>query len=224
MIERLEVPQDLHRNSAVVQAAGYERTGQTLIDLVAHSTGHKNFGDIDVLDVGCGVRFTQTIVNSDIPLKSYTGVEIHRPIVDFLQKEVEPHDSRFKYAHWNVHNAMYNPQGLCIGDQQAMPVDGHYDVICLISVFTHLTPTDSLALLKLMRNCIREDGKLFFSAYIDDELTFFEDRVKGHPLRHAYYGRDYMVSLIKQAGWKIESFNDKDDDSYIQHYFVCTPA
>ncbi|MFT4928586.1 MAG: 2-polyprenyl-3-methyl-5-hydroxy-6-metoxy-1,4-benzoquinol methylase [Phenylobacterium sp.] len=228
MIERLEVPAHLHRNAVSVQAAGPENTGQVLIDLVTEKVGLQSLENIDFLDVGCGVRFCMTIINRDIAIKSYTGIEIHQPIIDFLKQQVEPFDQRFSFSHWNVYNQMYNQQGVDITSQTNLPVDGEFDVMCLISVFTHLIPQDSLALLKLMRQRIRPGGKLFFSTYIDDELDQldepFDDRVPGKPLQHAYYGRQYMSSLITQAGWQIEAFYDKELDKYIQHYVVCTPV
>lgn len=228
MIEQLEVPEHLHRNAVSVRAAGAEHTGQVLLDLIALKVGIEDFENIDFLDVGCGVRFCMTIINRGIAIKSYTGIEIHQPIVDFLKAQVEPFDRRFNFTHWNVYNEMYHQSGVDITTQEDLPVAGSFDLMCLISVFTHLTPQDALALLKLMRKKIRPTGKLFFSTYIDDELDNqpepFDDRVEGKPLQHAYYGRKYMMSLITQAGWQIDGFYDKALDKYIQHYVVCRPA
>jgi SAM-dependent methyltransferase len=205
-----------------VAAAGYENTGQFLINLATQRAGFPNLEKVDVLDVGCGVRFAMTIINRRIPVKSYTGVEVYRPIVEFLQDNVEPYDKRFKFVHWNVHNQVYNPNGDELTAQKGLPVEGPFDLIWLFSVFTHLNPKDSLSLLQLLRKRIRKNGKLFLSAFIDDELDGFEDRVKDRPLLNAYYGRKYMQSLIEQSGWNIQSFNDPDQ--YILHYIVCSPG
>jgi SAM-dependent methyltransferase len=224
MLDRLVVPEILHRNAPPVVAAGYEQTGKLLINLATRSVDLDNLGNADVLDVGCGVRFTMTIINSKIPIKSYTGLEVDRPIVEFLQDNVEAYDKRFRFVHWNVHNQMYNPDGVDLAAYKELPVDGAFDLIWLFSVFTHLEPNDSLLLLQLLRKQIRANGRLFFSAFIDDELDGFEDRNKDNPLMHAYYGRRYMQSLIEKAGWKMQSFHDKDLSNYIQHYIVCSPG
>jgi SAM-dependent methyltransferase len=223
MITELEVPEVLHRNAADVAAVGYEHTGETLINLATRSVGLESLRDTDILDVGCGVRFTMSIINRKIPIGSYTGIEVHRPIVDFLQENVAAHDERFRFAHWNVHNQMYNPAGIDLSFQDKLPVDGSFDLIWLFSVFTHQNPKDSLALLRILRKHIREQGKLFFSAFIDDDLEGFEDRIKGHPLSLPCYGREYLRLLVEQAGWKIEAFHAKDPSNYIQHYLVCAP-
>jgi len=224
MIEQLDVPAELQRNAANVAAAGYEHTGQVLIDLSVRSAGLRSLEDVDVLDVGCGVRFTATIINRRIPIKSYTGLEVSRPIVDFLRDNVERHDPRFRFVYWDVANAMYNPAGVDLSMQAQLPVAGEFDLVWLFSVFTHLNPADSLALLRLIRKKVRPAGKLFFSAFIDDQLDGFEDRIKGEPLVNAYYGRNYMQALVASAGWKIDAFHDKDPANFIQHYLVCSPG
>lgn len=223
MIDHLDVPIAFNRNSPEAAAAGQDNTGQLLISIATKSVGLENLEDVDVLDVGCGVRFTSAIINRKIPIKSYTGIEVYRPIVDFLKNNVEAQDKRFRYAHWNIHNEMYNPDGICLSMEESLPVEGSFDLIWLFSVFTHLNPKDSLLLLQILRTKIRKNGKLFFSAFIDDELDGFEDRVKEQPLLNAYYGRNYMESLIEQAGWKIELFHDKDPNNFIMHYIVCAP-
>ena len=78
-------------------------------------------------------------------------------------------------------------------------------------------------MLQILRKHMRKNGKLFFSAFIDDDLDGFMDRNPDEPLLAGYYGRQYMRALVEQAGWKIEAFHDKDPDRYIQHHLVCLP-
>jgi SAM-dependent methyltransferase len=224
MLTRLEVPEHLHRNAPRVAAAGYELSGETLINLVLRVAGIADLRGVDVLDVGCGVRHAMTIINRGIGIKSYTGVEVSKPIVEFLQDNVEAHDSRFRFFHWNVRNAMYNHDGPELRADTALPARGSFDLIWLFSVFTHLHPHDSEILLRLLRTHVRDDGKLFFSAFIDEELDGFDDRVKDVPLLNAYYGRRFMDSLIAQCGWKIEYFGVRDPRYFIQHHYLCSPA
>ena len=70
MLTYVDVPPHLHRNSPKVLAAGIEETGQLLIDLATSRMGLGSLASSDILDVGCGVRFTQTIVNRRIPMRS----------------------------------------------------------------------------------------------------------------------------------------------------------
>jgi len=224
MIDILDVPERFHQNAPAVTAAGYENTGKTLIELATNSVGRSSLKDADILDVGCGVRFTMSIINKKIPIKSYTGIDVNQAMIEYLKNEVESHDGRFSFAHWNAKNDMYNPSGERLTKNSALPIKGTFDVIWLFSVFTHLEPSDAILILKLLRQHIRPNGKLFFSAFIDNDLDGFEDRVKDSPLLHAYFGRKYMENLITSAGWRIELFHEADPNSFIQHYIVCSPS
>jgi SAM-dependent methyltransferase len=222
LIDQLDVPKRFHQNAPSVAAAGFEYTGKTLIDVATKSVGRTCLKDADILDVGCGVRFTMSIINKRIPIKSYTGIDVNQPMIEYLKNEVERRDDRFSFAHWNAQNDMYNPSGETLTKHSNLPTEGTFDVIWLFSVFTHLEPRDALLILKLLRQHIRPNGRLFFSAFIDDELDGFEDRVKESPLLHAYFGRKYMEHLIASAGWQVELFHDADPKSFIQHYVVCS--
>ncbi|NBW86734.1 MAG: hypothetical protein EBR23_07900, partial [Planctomycetia bacterium] len=126
MLDHLDVPQELQRNAPRVRERGADHTGEVLIRLAMQRCGLASLAESDVLDVGCGVRFTQALINRRIPFKSYSGVEVHRPIVDFLKASVEPHDPRFRYAHWNVRNARYNQDGIAMAAAASLPVPGTF--------------------------------------------------------------------------------------------------
>ena len=57
------------------------------------------------------------------------------------------------------------------------PVDGTYHVIMGFSLVTHLSPQDAAHFFWLARKTVRPDGFLFFSAFCDDSVDKFEDRV-----------------------------------------------
>jgi hypothetical protein len=120
-----------------------------------------------------------------------------------------------------VHNALYNPEAPRMDSYQRLPVDDDYDLIVGFSLFTHLAPDDTACMLRLARKAIRDDGFLFFSAFCDDSVYRFEDRVPGKPLVNAYYNRGYLQDLIKDANWALVSY--EPPGSYIMDSFLCRP-
>jgi SAM-dependent methyltransferase len=221
---RISIPEHLHRNSKGVAAAGYEETGLQLIELATRRAGLATLADTDVLDVGCGVRFTQTIVNRGLAVRSYVGIEVSGPIVDFLRREVEPFDTRFRFVHWDVHHAVFNDGATKrLEDEAALPVDGSFDLIWLFSVFTHLDATDARTMLRLARRRVRPEGTLLFTAFIDPDLDGVESRGSSHPLHMVFYGRRTMEALIRETGWRLQGFYAGGEKNYIQPCFVCAP-
>jgi SAM-dependent methyltransferase len=220
---RLIVPDSLNRNSAKIAHLAPEHTGQILIDLALQRLSLKDLSETDVLDVGCGVRFTQTIINRDLSIKSYTGVDVSEAVIDYLKREVK--DPRFRFYQWDVHNAMYRPDAATkMSPESRLPADGAYDVIWLFSVFTHLAPDDAGAMLAILRRHIRAGGRLLLSAFIEKDIETFEDRDEKQPLCYATYGETYFCQLIAQNGWTIQAAYPRDPDRFVHHQFVCTPA
>ncbi len=218
----LVVPDGLQRNTEAVAKEGYETSGQRLMFLARDRTGLTDFSESDILDIGCGVRFTVTIINRELDVKSYTGIENHKPIVDFLKKEVN--DPRFAFHHWDVHNKLYNENGHPMLLSEGLPVDGqYYDQIWLFSVFTHQNPTDSITMLNILRKHIREDGKLVFTCFINEELETFNDR--DGDLVHSWYGEKFMHAMLESSGWSIDKWywaEFRENNPYGRMY-VCSP-
>lgn len=224
MLDHLDVPPELQRNAPRVRDLGADQTGEVLIKLATQRCGLASLAESDVLDVGCGVRFTQALINRRIPFKSYTGIEVHRPIVDFLNTHVEPFDPRFRFVHWDVRNDRYHLQGSAMAAETSLPVSGTFDVAWLFSVFTHLNPADSAAMLRLLRGQMRDGGRLMFSAFIDERVDGFTDAVPESPLLRATYHPGLMRELLTQAGWRILSEHGPDPEHFVQASFVCAPA
>jgi hypothetical protein len=74
-VDEVVVPSELCRNAigdpeAVLDAAVW------LIGHMCEHVGVRDLGGTDVLDVGCGVRFTQAFLNRSLPVRSYVGVDV----------------------------------------------------------------------------------------------------------------------------------------------------
>jgi SAM-dependent methyltransferase len=226
ILEAIDVPKKLQRNDPDVLASGVEYTGETLLAYLASRLQRPDLEGLDLLDVGCGVRFTQALINRSLPFGSYTGIEVSLPIVQWLKESVQSKDQRFHFFHWNVHNAMYNKGAPPMSTYDALPVNGSYDVIMGFSLFTHLAPEDASLMLRLMRKAVRPHGRLFFSAFCDESVGTFEDRVPESPLLNAYYNASYLERLIETGGWQIISYEEPPPyiTNYIANSFLCKPA
>lgn len=225
MLNHIDIPSQFNRNSPGVVALGPDNTGQLLIELATREAGLTSLSHVDVLDVGCGVRFTQALINRSIPIRSYTGIDVHQPLVEYLTVHVAEKDARFRYVQWDVQNAMYNPLGTVrLSDELELPVRARFDLIWLFSVFTHLEMGDAEAMLRVLRGHIRPEGRLMFSAFIDPDLDGWSDGVPGQPLLTAYFGLSTMKAMLSAAKWRLEKHQPRDPSLPIVDYFVCSPA
>jgi SAM-dependent methyltransferase len=165
-VDELVVPEELRRNNQrdpveIVDVA------VDLIDRMCRRIGVGDLGNLDVLDFGCGVRFTQAFLNRGLPIKHYVGVDVSHPVIDFLRSNVS--DPRFEFVHLDAHNELYNPTGQPLSELTVPEIEGrHFDLICLFSVFTHLAPPDYAAMLRLLRRFVKPDGRLFYTLFINE--------------------------------------------------------
>jgi SAM-dependent methyltransferase len=219
----LEIPSQFNRNASNVQVMGVENSGSILINYANELLGFSDLSNKNILDIGCGVRFTQTIINRDIPIKSYTGVDIDKPLIEYLQKNVQ--DDRFSFHYWKIYNEMYNKDGERLTENSELPVPKNkkFDVIWMFSVITHNEPRDTESLLYILRRHIQNDGYLLFSAFIDNNIESFEDRVKDKPLLNAYYNEHFLRQIILKTEWQVISYHERIPGKPIMNHFVCKP-
>ena len=220
------VPPALLRNHAsVLEGAAPADVGAELIAYMCSRVGVPDLAKLDVLDVGCGTRFTDTFLNRGVPVGSYTGVDIDPKLVAFLKGAVD--DPRLSYHLFDAYNPIYNPDGIPMDEQSRLPVgDRRFDLICLFSVFTHQLPEDARMLLALLREHVRDDGHLFFSARIDDDAGVdYYEADPANPAHQSRYSSALLKQMLAETGWTLRSSAPPWPDGVaVVDSFLCTPA
>jgi SAM-dependent methyltransferase len=143
------------------------QSGRFAVRLLCRAVGRENLDAVEVLDVGCGTKIVKTLLDNELPIGHYAGIDVSAEVVEWLDANVS--DPRFEFHHIDAHNEMYNPGGKPLESFSLLPVGPReFDLICLFSVFTHLAPHDYVAMLRLLRRHVRPDGRLLFSLFLDD--------------------------------------------------------
>ncbi len=75
-----------------------------LLNMMCRQFGLKDMANIELLDIGCGSKFTEAFLEEDLPIGRYIGVDVYKQMIDFLRQNVD--DPRFEYHHLNAHNDM----------------------------------------------------------------------------------------------------------------------
>lgn len=162
-----KVPKQFRRGHIRYKEQESVAQGIELIRLMCRNFGLADFGKTSVLDIGCGCKLVQAILEQDLPLGRYVGVDVFPDLIHFLQTNVA--DPRFSFHVSNSHNEMYNPHGEPLSPNTRLAVDEQsFDIICLFSVFTHLAPHDYVAMLQMLRRYIKPDGRIIFSLFVNE--------------------------------------------------------
>ncbi len=219
----LVVPEEFSRNSPrVTSLMTPEESGVWLLEWMRLQIGFESYADKKVLDFGCGVRFTQAIINTEYPIGRYFGVDVYRPMIEFLQKNVR--DGRFAYHYLNVKHPMYNPRGKALTPGTVLPIAEHdFDVACMFSVITHQYADDSRSIFSMLRRHVQPRGRLFFTCFLDDSIAAFEDRSKKRNGGMVFYNPDFLNGLVESCGWRQVGMAPSVGP-LVGPSFVCRPA
>jgi SAM-dependent methyltransferase len=162
----LPVPSRLQRGAHRSREEWLE-SGLFAVDLLCRTVGREDLSGVEVLDAGCGTKVVKTLLDHEMAVGRYVGIDAASEVIDWLQANVS--DPRFEFHHLDAHNAMYNPTGTDLANFRLLSVGTcRFDLICLFSVFTHLAPHDFGSMLRLLRRHVRRDGRLLFSLFLDD--------------------------------------------------------
>ena len=199
--------------------------GLTLIDYMCRRIGIADLAGLDVLDFGCGTRFADTLMNRDVPLRSYPGIDVHGEMIEFPAREAT--DPRLSFHRFDARNPLYNPDGTPMSAETLLPVgERRFDVICMFSAIIHQLPEDARMLFAILRRYVRPDGHLFFSAYVDDEagVDYYEN-IPENVAGLSTYSSSHLHRLLSETGWRaLSCVPPTPEDLPILDSFLCTPV
>src|SRR5438093_13643990 len=84
----LHVPLKFRRGA---RRSNEEESIESAIWLIEHMCDHLGLDDLgqaEVLDLRCGVKFTQALINHSLPIKKYVGADVNREANDSRPERV----------------------------------------------------------------------------------------------------------------------------------------
>lgn len=218
----LPIDPPFNMNAANVAAHPPEVTGYYLLRALQKRLGWATFEKKNLLDFGCGVRLTRTIHNLDIPFGLYIGVDVNAPAISWLSANVS--DRRFRFAHLDARNKLYNPGGRDLGASALKDLDlPPIDAVTMFSVITHQSPDEALLTFCQAREVIAPDGRLYFTAFVDDGASAFYEAAPDQSGFKSTYPTKALVELARCARWRVLSIHPQQR-TLQQPAFICAPA
>jgi SAM-dependent methyltransferase len=222
---RLSVPVEFRRGVLKGDERASVRSASIILDYILECTGLETYEGISILDFGCGVKFTQALLQDGRRFRRYFGVDVFGPMIQFLRDNVT--DPRFTFEIVPFQNDMYNKNGTPMTALSTLPCGNEqFDLITLQSVFTHLCPDDFQNLLFILRRYVTAAGRMFFTCFVDNEMReAFRDADPDKPLLYATHREDAIREMIQRAGWKVTFYSKpRWEDKHVVDHFVCIPA
>lgn len=161
--DRLTPPRRLR---GFVGDSDFQITGQQLVDQLRHCAA---LAPADrVLDLGCGIgRLARVLVGVLRPPGSYEGFDVVREAITWCGRHYRDTPARFRFAHADVQNNLYNPQGTIAAADFRFPYsDGSFDLVIATSVFTHLLEPAADTYLSEAARVMAPGGRMFATWFL----------------------------------------------------------
>ena len=138
-------------------------------EFLAHLVEHAGLTPTDrVLDIGCGIgRLALPLTQYLDDTATYTGIDPVRTGIDWCNTHIAPLYPNFTFHHLDVHHPLYNPTATTSTSAHPIPfAHSSFDLICLVSVLTHLDETDLLFYAAEAARLLAPGGRVFATAFL----------------------------------------------------------
>ena len=165
-----------------------------------------------VLDWGCGAGRLAIGIKEHFPegrIQHYHGVDVKKNAIDWADENLKAPGFDFTYV--NSCNERYNPPG---GGRRTLASGARsYDIVYGYSVLSHMTEEDASEYLKLIKDVITDDGKVFITSFVEENVPEWTENPQGYgPLQWegrlhcALFNRYHFERLVQAAGLAVDLF------------------
>jgi SAM-dependent methyltransferase len=162
-----------------------------------------------VLDFGCGCgRLARQMIQQEAPPRRYIGIDLHKGMVLWNQKNLQPEAPGFEFHHHNVYNKGFNPDPQAPTTARFPVEDGSVSLLVAWSVFTHLTQDQCTHYINEVARVLRPDGVMMSTWFFFNKAAFpmMQD------FQNALYINDIdpTNAVIFDSSWLIECTRASD--------------
>jgi SAM-dependent methyltransferase len=150
--------------------ADSRRVGKRWMEILDNEVGLR--GDERVLDIGCGPGRIAAPLTARLARGSYEGFDVDRSSIRWCGRAITSRHPNFRFQIADIYNALYNPDGSQGAAEYRFPFpDADFDLALSLSVFTHLTPSETAHYLGEAARVLRPGGRLFATFFLLNEET-----------------------------------------------------
>jgi SAM-dependent methyltransferase len=180
-------------------------------------SGERMFAGVDgssdnfIFDFGCGCgRIARQLLQQHEPPRRYVGVDLHKGMVRWCRRNLQPRHSGFEFHHQDVFNAGLNPRGK-LKHSRFPASDNAVSLLVAVSVFTHVLEDSAVFYLNEMARVLGPNGKAVTTFFLFDKasLPMMQDFQNAlfinarDPTNAVIFDRAWLKTQASSAGLRI---------------------
>jgi SAM-dependent methyltransferase len=179
-----------------------------------------------VFDFGCGCgRLARQLIQQTPRPRSYLGIDLHRPVVEWAEANLAPHAEGFKFAHHDVRYEPWNP-GEDKPEVAPFPTpDGSRSLVIAFSVFTHLIQAHAEYYFEEVARVLAPGGAFYSTWFLFDKQLFpmmqdFQNALfinDVNPANAVIFDRGWLVDVAAANGLVATAVEQPDVRGYQWH-------
>ncbi len=120
-----------------------------------------------VLDIGCGVGRLALPLTQFLVSGSYDGIDTVSAGIAWCDATITPVYPNVRFRHLDLRHPLYNPSGAIATKSVRLPFeDASFDLVCMISVLTHLDREDVVRYAAEVSRLLAPGGRCFATAFL----------------------------------------------------------
>lgn len=174
-------------------------------------------------DFGCGCgRVARQLIQQDPQPERYVGVDLHKGMVRWCERNLAPHAPQFSFHHHDVGNVTFNPGPHKPPTRRLPGDDATFTLVHAWSVFTHLTQPQCEFYLREVARILAPGGVFHGTWFLTDKRYFPMMRARQNalyineidPTNAVIFDREWMQREVADAGLAIVAAKPPESRGY----------
>jgi SAM-dependent methyltransferase len=162
-------PLRLRKSVGPIEDSYYDNQGGGLV--FEQEVPAENYRSVFDFGCGCGRVARQLLLQSEVPVGSYLGVDLFSESVQWAQQNLTPANPAFQFRHHDIFNAQFNPSS----EKEFATIEGpsrQFSLVTAESVFTHIIERNVENYLSECKRMLSFDGIFRASWFLFDKAGF----------------------------------------------------
>jgi SAM-dependent methyltransferase len=165
-------------------------------------------------DFGCGCgRIARQLIQQRHPPRRYLGIDLHKGMVRWCQRNLQPLAPGFRFEHYDVFNPGFNP-GKRKPAVLPLPASNQsFRFVNAWSVFTHLVESSAEFYIREVARIVHPEGCVHLTAFLFDKGPFPMMQANQNALyinpgdltNAVIFDRSWFLGLTEHAGLTLTS-------------------